>query len=47
MMEAIMDDTRSSHSGLDPAVASANRKRPMTGGRIVYVVDDDLGVREA
>jgi FixJ family two-component response regulator len=47
MMEAIMDDARSSRSGLDLAVVSAKTRRPMMGGRIVYVVDDDSAVRDA
>jgi FixJ family two-component response regulator len=47
MMEAIMDDARSSRSALDPAVGPANRKRPMSGGKVVYVVDDDSAVRDA
>jgi FixJ family two-component response regulator len=47
MMEAIMDDVRTSRSGLDPAVGPSNRKRPMAGGKIVYVVDDDAAVRDA
>jgi FixJ family two-component response regulator len=47
MMEMIMDDARSTRTALDPAVASASKKRPMTSGRIVYVVDDDSAVRVA
>ena len=42
-----MDDARTTRSGLDPGVVTASRKRPVSGGKIVYVVDDDSAVRDA
>lgn len=47
MIEARTDDARASHSRLGLATAIANLPNAMTGGKTVYVVDDDSGVRQA
>jgi FixJ family two-component response regulator len=47
MIEARTDDARSSHSRLGLASDLANRSGAMTGGKTVYIVDDDAAVRQA
>jgi FixJ family two-component response regulator len=47
MIEARTDDARSSHSPLGLAGGLAKRTGAMSGGKTVYVVDDDAGIRQA